>query len=74
MIGCRSCRFWLPVPGFLGPVEGRPGECRAAPPMPLVTDQGRGSIFPIVSGNEWCGRWEAGGSPLAPKVEDPPRS
>ena len=46
---CRCCQWWLVEP------DGSAGECRGAPPTPIITADGLETMWPRTGSFDWCG-------------------
>jgi hypothetical protein len=46
---CRNCQWWVGEPAGSG------GECRGAPPTPVITADGLEAMWPRTGSFEWCG-------------------
>lgn len=53
---CLSCRYWVESdePEGITSEHGW-GECRLLPPRVVVVEGRMKSVFPVTTGNVWCG-------------------
>ncbi len=50
---CRTCRFW-----DRSEFSQTQGDCRAHPPVVLLTEDRIIEYWPTTKAEDWCGEWQ----------------